>query len=148
MAFSPCRSDYSWPTSSPVSVVPRKHTGGKLAGYLGRWRCSLFTSLPFQDECVYADINLLCIYVCIRQITDDWQSSSILFWEDFVSLNHPFHAFRSGYLLQGKLLEISIFLCSGRQSFTMVFHELDLEIFSYCLPIPQALWPGIAPLSM
>lgn len=148
MAFSPCRSDYSWPTSSPVSVVPRKHTGGKLAGYLGRWRCSLFTSLPFQDECVYADTNLLCIYVCIRQITDDWQSSSILFWEDFVSLNHPFHAFRSGYLLQGKLLEISIFLCSGRQSFTMVFHELDLEIFSYCLPIPQALWPGIAPLSM
>lgn len=74
-----------------------------------------------------------------------WQSRAILFWRDFVSLNHLFHVFRSECLLQGKFLETGIFLCSDRQTCTMAFHELHLEIFSYCLPIPQALWPGIAP---
>lgn len=49
---------------------------------------------------------------------------------------------------QGKLMGVCLFLCSGRQSFTMVFHELHLEISCSCPPSPQALWPGIVPLSM
>lgn len=64
------------------------------------------------------------------QMTD---KTVLYFFGKFVSLNHRFYAFRLGYVLQGTLLEISIFPCSGRQSFTMILHEQDLEI-CYCLP--------------
>lgn len=55
---SHCMSDYSWPTSSLISAVPRKHTGSKQASYQSRQRYSTFTSLPFQDDCTCANINL------------------------------------------------------------------------------------------
>lgn len=98
--------------------------------------------------------SLMLIFTCCAftyllgklQMTD---KAVLYFWRK--PLSHwtiYFMLLDQGIYCGGSCWRWSIFLCSGRRSFTVIFHELDLKIFSYCLPTTQALWPGIAPLSM
>lgn len=133
VVFSSCRYDCSWPASSPVSVEPRKPTG-----YLCRWRCSLLASLSVSVP----------VFTCcaLMYLLDK-------LWVTDKAVLHIFEKTLSPWTIylmlldKEKLMGICIFLCSGSQCFTLVFQELDLVISCSCLPIPQALWPGIAPLS-